>query len=173
MKSQLIILLFFVFCLGCAEKKQQENIDSFENVSQKSGPPAAAWQDECGFAFEFNTNKLFAIGTSDIVKFIVLNDSTYQVNYPNKPVSIKNVRFDTYEGKSWVSYGNSGLSNCINKKNKEILFGPDLLKYKILAKDVIEIQFPTKSTWHFYVISEREMEVSNGKKKVKLTEFVD
>lgn len=173
MKSLNLILFISVFCFACAEKKQDKSIESDEKMSLNSGPPAAAWQDECGFAFEFSTNKVFALGTIEIVELLVLNDSTYQVIYPKQPVTLKNVKFDNYEGKSWVSYDNSGLSNCIDKKNKEILFGPDRLKYRVLAKNVIEIQFPAKSTWHFHIISEREMEVSNGKKKVKLTEFVD
>ena len=83
------------------------------------------------------------------------------------------VRFDNYEGSSGVSYGNSGLTNCIDKKNKEILFGPDRLKYKMLAKDVIEVYFPNKSTWHFSGIAEREMFISNGKNKLNFTEFKD
>lgn len=174
MKSQLIILLFFVFCLGCVEKKQETNIDNVENVSANSGPPANAWQDECGFAFEFGSdNYFYALGNTKIVKLKILNDSTYQINYPKQPVRIKNVKFDNYEGKSWVSYDNSGLTNCIDKKNREILFGPDRLKYKMLAKDVIQINFPKKSIWHFTRISEEEMFISNGNIKLKFTKFMD
>lgn len=145
-----------------------------ENTTVNSGPPAAAWQDECGFTFEFESNNyFFALGDTDLVKFTVLNDTTYQVNYPSHTVKLKNVRFANYEGSSYVSYGNSGLTNCIDEKNNEILFGPDRLKYKKIGKDVIEVRFPRKSSWYFTRISEREMIISNGKYKLKFTVFID
>lgn len=172
MKSSRLILVFFVLCISCVGKKQEAKNENSVNASVNSGPPAAAWQDGCGFAFEFESNYyLFALGSNDVVKFSILNDSTYQIIYPNHPIKIKKIRIDTYESKSWVSYGNSGLTNCIDKKNKEILFGPDRLKYKTLDKDMIEVRFPPKSTWHFTRISEREMFISNGKFKLYFTEY--
>jgi len=83
-----------------------------------------AWADRCGFSFEFSLDTIWALGVSNF-RYKKLNDSLFEIYYPEKNQILKDVRKDNYESGRYISFSNSGLSCCIDKTKNEIYFGAD------------------------------------------------
>jgi hypothetical protein len=130
----------------------------------------SAWSDGCGFSFEFHNNSIWAMGVENI-KYERLNDSIFNIIYPNKPMVINDVKIESNENSRYISFSNSGLTCCLDKN--EIIFGADRLKFQKLSNNSIKIFFPKKSTWKISRISDREIYISNEKNRIKYTEFND
>jgi len=103
-----------------------------------------AWADRCGFSFEFSLDTIWALGVSNI-RYKKLNDSLFEIYYPEKNQILKDVRKDNYESGRYISFSNSGLSCCIDKTKNEIYFGADWLKFQILNNSSIKVFYPKKT----------------------------
>lgn len=177
MKKILIKILFITTITSCNianEKKYQENEAEKDKHPLQNMPTnnINAWSDECGFSFELHTNSIWAFG-SEIIKYERLNDSIFNITYPENVTIIKDVKIESYENKRYISFSNSGLSCCLDQNKNEIIFGADRLKFQKIANNSIKIFFPKKSSWNISRISDREIYIYNKKNRVKYTEFND
>lgn len=131
-----------------------------------------AWMDKCGFSFELNTDTMWAMGEHNI-RYKRLNDSLFEVYYPENYRILDDIRIENYDGGRFISFSNSGLGCCVDKTKNEIYFGADRLFFKIINANTIKVFYPQKSIWKISRISEREIYIYNEKNKIKYTEFTD
>jgi len=178
MKIKLISFLFTTLIISCNLGNKKTNTDHkvevIETTLSNEMPTnhINAWMDDCGFSFEFNGDTIWALGEHKI-RYERLNDSLFEIFYPEKPMIIKDVRIENYEGSRYISFSNSGLGCCLHKTKNEIQFGADRLSFQKISDNSIKVFFPHKSFWKISRVSEREIYIYYEKNKIKYTEFKD
>lgn len=169
MRTYLIVFSFFILltAISCQESGNQ----SSKNKTQKE---AEVNMNFGGELTEGNGISLSILRKDTIQAFGIylpfhhINDSIIEIDYPLKPLETDANFLENSEdieiGKWGTGTGQS--SHTYSKKAKEIYFGSDLLKYKILENKRINIFFPKKSIWKIRLIK-NGFEVYNEKRSLK------
>jgi len=178
MKKYFIKALLLITIISCnieSEKINPSKNEAEQDISLVQNMPTNninAWSDECGFAFELHSNSIWAMGVENI-KYERLNDSTFNIIYPNNPITINDVKIESSENSRYISFSNSGQTCCLDKNKNEIIFGADRLKFQNISKNSIQIFFPTNSIWEISRVSDRYIYISNKKNRIKYTAYND
>ena len=150
-----VLLLLFISCNINNNNKEVTNQTTSE-LNLLDGE----WTDQTG-SMSFgvytreDTNIIHAFDTT-IIKYKKLNDTLYQIIYPEK-LLLTNVEIESFYDKEniigkgvllheWISI-DKFWSYDFNSKNEEIIFGADDLKIKKISRNKIIIIFPKESFW--------------------------
>lgn len=178
MKKYFIKALLLTTIISCnieSEKINPPKNDAKQDISLVQNMPTNninAWSDGCGFSFELHSNSIWAMGVENI-KYERLNDSTFNIIYPNNPITINDVKIEFYENSRFISFSNSGQTCCLDQNKNEIIFGGDKLNFQKLSNNSIKVFFPTNSIWKISRVSDREIYITNKKNRIKYTAFND
>jgi hypothetical protein len=178
MKKFFIKVLMITTILSCNEANNKTNAtqdDVRNEIHSLQDMPTNhinAWSDGCGFSFELGNDSIWAFGDK-YIKYERLNDSIFNIIYPNKPMVIKDAEIEFYEKSRYISFSNSGLTCCLDKNKNEIIFGADRLKFQKLSNNSIKVYFPLQSRWTISRVSDREIYIYNERNRTKYTQFED
>jgi hypothetical protein len=120
-----------------------------------------------------NKDTIHALGI--YISYRKLNDSTFEIKYPLKPIEVY-ADFQKYGNSESVEIemekmGTGIFTNKYSKKNKKIYFGSDMLKYEVLENKRIRIYFPKRSIWKVRKI-DNGIEVYGEKKSYKYWKII-
>jgi hypothetical protein len=178
MKEVIGVFLMTIVFMSCnyngSNKSETESHETESNHSLNQEMPTNrihAWSDGCGFSFELHEGTMWAFDGNEI-RYNRLNDSIFEVIYPEKPQIFKNFKIQTYEGGRYISF-DKNQAYCLDETKNEIPFGADRLKFEIVSSNSIKVFFPKKSTWKISRISDEEIFIYNEKNKVEYKRFLD
>ena len=159
----LTIIIAFTSCQNneAGNNKIKEITNNKEKVSE------CDWADETGMlALNFESDSTISFLDVQGITFEMLNDTLYKITYPEEPVIAELGPWNQFEFDSssivWCEsqqfngfVATSSLyGNAFDVNTKDIMFGADRIKTKVLDKEKLKIYFPKESFWKIKSIND-------------------
>ena len=114
------------------------------------------WADESGMlALHFESDSTISFLDVQGITFEMLNDTLYKITYPEEPVIAELGSWNQFEFDSssivwcesqqfngFVTASGGMFGNAFDVNTKDIMFGADRIKTKVLDKEKLKIYFP-------------------------------